>query len=119
MLKTTLLLGTIVLLAACGRTGTYEDGLANIKVGLTSQVDPVTQDHVTRALDGFEFELYQLADKPVCSTASPCVWWAEGVMPSSELKYLSGYGDGTLTVVSVHKTGPDGSKLKQNPLAPR
>jgi len=111
------LVGFTLLLVACGRTSLHEEGIVDINVALAPlSGTQVTQDQVNEMLDPFEFQLIHLADKPICTTNSACVWWAEGSLPEGALEKLKGYFDGTLRVVSVERVP---SESPAEPLPPR
>lgn len=117
MSKKVLLIGFTLLLVACGRTSLYEEGIVDINVALAPlSGTQVTQDQVNEMLNPFEFQLVHLADKPICTPDSACVWWAEGALPEKALAKLKGYFDGTLRVVSVEKVP---SNHPAEPLPPR
>lgn len=118
MSKKILLLGVVLMFAACGRSGLHEDGYLDIAVGVSSLTgDQITGDKLQTTLDGFDFELVYLATKPDCIKAGPCIWYAEGMVPSGNEKLLRGYRANDLQVVTV--TTMDSKVPESNPLAPR
>ena len=118
MSKKIMLLGVVLMFAACGRSGMHEDGYMDVAVGISSLTgDQVTSEKVQTTLDGFEFELMYLANKPDCVKAGPCIWYAEGMVPAGMEKLLKGYRANDLHVVTV--TRMDSKVPESNPLAPR
>ncbi len=117
MTKKILLLGIVLMFAACGRSSLHEDGYLDVAVGISSLTgDPVTTDKVQNTLDELDFELLYLATKPDCIKAGPCLWYAEGLLPSNMERLLKGYRANDLHVVTVTRMD---NKPQEERLAPR
>ncbi len=118
MSKKIILLGIVLMLAACGRSGLHEEGYLDVAVGISSLTgDQLTTQKVENTLLDVQFELLYLATKPDCVKAGPCIWYAEGMVPADMEKMLRGYRADDLHVVTV--TRMDSKTPTSNPLAPR
>lgn len=117
MTKKILLLGIVLMFAACGRSALHQDGYLDVAVGISSLTGAdLTTDQVQNTLDELDFELLYLANKPDCVKAGPCIWYGEGLLPANMEKLLKGYRANDMHVVTV--THLD-NKPQEDRLAPR